>query len=152
MSAFAEPLSSAAWILGQAAARVGAASLTIAFGDTVTVLVPPGVRPSLVYEMRADAGTEQFDDAVALADRLINLTGPGAVRLAVVVSDGYFRDTATAQATITALAGSGCHILWLAPAGREVHTYRDTTIVAVGDPAACAAIIGRAATRVLTKA
>jgi uncharacterized protein with von Willebrand factor type A (vWA) domain len=152
MYAFAKPLSAAAWILAHAAARAGATTATVAFGDRVTVLVPPGRPPSQVRDMRADAGAEEFDRAVAVADRLLHLSTPGTVRLLVVVSDGRFADPAAAQRTITTLRATGCGILWLAPAGTSTHIYGDTTTISVDNPATCTVLIGRAATDALAHA
>jgi len=152
MHAFAAPLSAAAWILAHAGTRAGASVATIAFGDRVTVLVPPGHRPGQVCDMRADAGTEQFDQAVAEADRLLHLSSPGTARLAVVVSDGWFEDRTAAQHTLTRLRDTGCAVLWLAPANRPSHTYHGVATVAVDDPATCITHIARAATDALTHA
>ena len=152
MRAFAGPLSSAAWILAHAATRAGATSTTIAFGDKVTVLIPPGQRPTHVRDMRADSGTERFDEAVAEADRLLGLTTPGKVRLVVVVSDGWLADPDAAQTTITRLLATGATILWLTPADRPTRTYTGPTTLAVDTPTACVHLIGRAATEALARA
>jgi hypothetical protein len=61
MRRFTAPLSSAAWILAHATHRTGTArAVTIAFGDRVTVLAPPGRPPALVQQMAADSATHQF--------------------------------------------------------------------------------------------
>ncbi|WP_330440510.1 VWA domain-containing protein [Micromonospora sp. NBC_00821] len=41
MEDFAKPMSSAAWIVAHAATRAGATSATLAYGDRITVLIPP---------------------------------------------------------------------------------------------------------------
>ncbi|EEP74761.1 hypothetical protein MCAG_05088 [Micromonospora sp. ATCC 39149] len=76
MTDFAKPMSSAAWIVAQAATRAGATTATLAYGDRITVLIPPGRRPVKVRDMRADAGTERFVEACAEADRLLYLSTP----------------------------------------------------------------------------
>jgi hypothetical protein len=151
MHAFAASLSSAAWILAHAAARADATTATIAFGDRVTVLTGPGQRPAQVRDMRADSGYERFEDALALADRLLGLTTPGRARLLVVVSDGNFVDTDQAQRAIDTLRHTGCALLWLAPAGKPTHTYRGVTTISVDAPETCAALIGRAAAHTLAR-
>lgn len=151
MGAFAKPASSAAWILGHAAARANATAVTLAVGSTVTVVVPPGRRPTEVRDLNADDIRECFDDAVAAADRLVGLTIPGKARLMVVVSDGlfYYNGFEQTQNTINRLIGAGCAVLWLAPTEQRTHTYTGPTTIVVDNPAECAAIIGRAAAAAL---
>ncbi|WJK33159.1 VWA domain-containing protein [Solwaraspora sp. WMMA2065] len=151
---FAEPMSSAAWILAQAATRAGATTATLAYGEQVTVLVPPGHRPTKVRDMRADADMERFVDACAEADRLLHLSTPGTARLLIVVSDGHYINPDESQATITRLHNTGCAILWLAPTGprQPPKIYDNTTTVAVDDPATCVNLIGHAAIEALTRA
>jgi uncharacterized protein with von Willebrand factor type A (vWA) domain len=153
MGDFAAPLSSAAWILAHAAHRAQATTATIAIGGHVTIVVPPGRRPPHVRDMHADAPTERFDDAVAAADRLLHLTTPGAVRLAVVVSDGLFYGNGidAAQHTIDRLITTGCAVLWLTPAGQDSHVYTGPTTVPVDTPTDCITLIGRAAADALAK-
>lgn len=152
MHAFAEPLSSAAWILGQAAHKAGAETTTIAVGARATVVIPPGRRPTAVPKLQANAGTECFDVAVAVADKLLDLRTPGAARLLVVVSDGLFYDNGfdNAQRTIDRIVAAGCSVLWLAPAEQHTHTYTGVTTIEVGNPADAITLIGRAATKALT--
>ena len=98
-------MSSAAWILAHAARRTDATVTSIAFGETVTLLVPPHQRPARVQEMRAHDSYERFTDAVKLADQLLNLRHRGTVRLLAVVSDGWYgTHTDAAQRLITTLA------------------------------------------------
>jgi hypothetical protein len=151
MHAFAASLSSAAWILAHAAARADATTATIAFGDRVTVLTRPGQRPAQVRDMRANSGYERFEDALALADRLLGLSSPGRARLLAVVSDGKFVDTNRAQQAIDTLRRAGCALLWLAPAGKPTHTYHGITTIAVSAPHTCGALIGRAAADTLAR-
>jgi Mg-chelatase subunit ChlD len=153
MRAFAAPLSSAAWILGHAAHKAGAETTTIAVGARATVVIPPGRRPDGVPKLKANAGTECFDVAAALADRLLDLRTPGAARLMVVVSDGLFYDNGfdNAQRTLDRFIAAGCSVLWLAPAGQSTHTYTGATTVEVDDPADAIALIGKAAAKALTR-
>ncbi|WP_428962241.1 VWA domain-containing protein [Micromonospora fluostatini] len=154
MGAFAKPMSSAAWIVAQAATRAGATTATLAFGDRVTVLIPPGRRPTTVRDMRADAHTERFVEACAEADRLLHLSTPGTARLLVVVSDGHYVDTDEAQATVNRLHHTGCAVLWLAPANDRwpPQAYDHTTAITVDDPTTCITLIGHAAINALTQA
>lgn len=149
MDPFAAPMSSAAWILAHAAARLDAATTTLAFGDGVTVLVAPGQRPGQVREMTATSGSDGFDQAVAVADRLLGLTTPGTVRILAVVSDGQFPDIPRHQAAVDTLRHAGCAVLWLHPAGLSSHTYPGATTVVVDDPARCIDLIARAAATAL---
>ncbi|MEU6022592.1 VWA domain-containing protein [Micromonospora sp. NPDC047134] len=154
MEAFAKPMSSAAWILAQAATRAGATTATLAYGDQVTVLIPPGARPTTVRDMNADAGTERFVEACAEADRLLHLSTPGTARLLVVVSDGHYTNPDESQATITALHHTGCAVLWLAPHhdSWSPRVYDNTTTVTVDDPTTCVNLIGQAAITALATA
>ncbi|MEV0392143.1 VWA domain-containing protein [Polymorphospora rubra] len=154
MHDFAAPMSSAAWIVAQAATRAGATTATLAYGDRITVLIPPGRRPTKVRDMRADAGTERFVEACAEADRLLHLSTPGTARLLVVVSDGHYVNPDQAQATITSLHKTGCAVLWLAPANDRwpARAYDHTTIVTVDDPTTCINLIGQAAIDALANA
>jgi hypothetical protein len=154
MHRFARPLSAAAWILAHAAHRTGALCTTIAFADHPTVLVPPRQRPGQVREIQPGAGSAGFPAAAGIADTLVGLSTPGAVRLLAVVSDGqFFEHTTTAQQSITRLHHTGVTILWLHPAADPSnHTYTHTTTLTVDDPARCIDLIGRAATHALTQA
>ncbi|MFC0531341.1 AAA family ATPase [Phytohabitans kaempferiae] len=153
MASFARPLSAAAWILAHAGARSHARTATLAFGDKVVVLIPPGRRPTQVCDMTADAGTERFVEALTEADRLLHLSTPGAARLLVVVSDGHFPKPDAAQAAISRLHHAGCPVLWLAPAGGYARRYTDTTTtIDVDDPTTCINLIGKAAIDALANA
>ncbi|WBB78579.1 VWA domain-containing protein [Micromonospora sp. WMMD882] len=154
MTDFAKPMSSAAWIVAQAATRAGATTATLAYGDRITVLIPPGRRPAKVRDMRADAGTERFVEACAEADRLLGLSTPGTARLLVVVSDGHYVNPDDSQAAITRLHHTGCAVLWLAPANNSwpARTYEHTTTVTVDDPTTCVNLIGHAAIDALNRA
>jgi uncharacterized protein with von Willebrand factor type A (vWA) domain len=154
MAAYAEPMSSAAWILAHAARRTDATVTTIAFGETVTLLVPPGYRPARVQQMRAHDSYERFTDAVKLADQLLNLRHRRTVRMLAVVSDGWYgTHTDAAQRLITTLARAGCAVLWLHPHDEKYcHTYADTTTVAATNPAEAITAIADAAITALARA
>jgi Mg-chelatase subunit ChlD len=147
MHAYAAPMSSAAWVLAHVAHRNHAVASTIAFGDQVTLLTPPRHRPTQVLDMAAVDGTEQFTDAVKLADRLLDLRHRRTLRMLAVVSDGWYPDPPAAQKLITTLHLAGCPVLWLHPADRECHTYAHTTTIAVADPLH---VIDRIATAAIT--
>src|SRR6266508_4432282 len=135
MHTYAKPMSAAGWILAHAARRGEATTTTIAFGDTVTLLVPPGQRPTQVLEMAAWDSTENFVDAVKLADKLLGLRHHTTLRMLAVVSDGILvKDSDAAQQLITTLHRAGCAVLWLLPANLSGHTFHDTTTITVADP------------------
>ncbi|GAA3449666.1 VWA domain-containing protein [Dactylosporangium matsuzakiense] len=154
MAAFAQPMSSAAWILANAARRTDATVTTLAFGETVTLLVPPHHKPTHVQQIEAYDGYERFTEAVKLADQLLNLRHRNTLRMLAVVSDGaYGGRTEAAQRLITTLHRSGCVVLWLHPkASSACHTYTHTTTVAVSDPIDAIDIIADAAVTALTTA
>ncbi|MER7276631.1 VWA domain-containing protein [Dactylosporangium sp. NPDC000244] len=152
MTAFAEPMSSAAWILGNAARRTDATVTTIAFGESVTLLVPPGQRPARVHQMQATDGYERFTDAVKLADQLLDLRRRGTVRMLAVVSDGHFShdEHHATRRLLATLHRAGCAVLWLHHADTAwAVTYPDTTTVAVTDPAEAITVIADAAVTAL---
>jgi hypothetical protein len=153
MRSFTAPLSSAAWILAHATCRLGTArAVSIAFGDRVTVLAPPGRPPAVVQQMTAKSSSHRFVEAVQLADQHVGLTTRGVVRLLVVVSDGVFEEHDAVQQTITGLQQAGCAVLWLQPADKRAVTYRHTTTITVVDPTVSIRHIAQAATRALATA
>ncbi len=153
MYSYAAPMSSAGWILAHAAHRHQAVTTTIAFGDAVTLLVPPRARPTQVLQMQACDSTEEFIDAVKLADHLLTLRHRGAVRMLAVVSDANFGENIDpAQRLITTLHRSGCAVLWLRPAGLSGHTFADTTTITVADPVEAISHIAHAAATALADA
>ncbi len=111
----AQILSSAAWVIAQAASRAEARSATVAFGSTLTPITAPGRRPDHVTVLTAADNTEEFADAVRSLDCALNLaTGTGA-RVLVVVSDGHYRQDQLAQAPklIKRLTAAGVAVVWL---------------------------------------
>jgi hypothetical protein len=153
MRSFTAPLSSAAWILAHATHRLGTArAVSIAFGDRVTVLAPPGRPPVLVQQMTAKSSSHRFVGAVQQADQIVGLTSRGVVRLLAVVSDGVFEEPDAAQQAITGLHQTGCAVLWLQPADKRAVAYRHTTTITVADPTASIRHIAEAATRALATA
>jgi uncharacterized protein with von Willebrand factor type A (vWA) domain len=149
---YAAPMSSAAWMFANAARRTDATTTTIAFGDHVTVLVPPGARPTQVLQMQAGGGTTTFPDAVKVADQLLNLRHGRTLRMLAVVSDGDLEDIPAAQRLITTLHRAGCAVLWLRPADPDGHTFTDTTTVTVADPVEAVRRIADAAVSALAQA
>jgi hypothetical protein len=154
MHSYAKPMSSAGWILAHAAHRNQAVTTTIAFGDQVTLLVPPRQRPTQVLEMTAHDSTEEFTTAVKLADQLLDLRHRRSLRMLAVVSDGQFVDIPipAAQKLITTLHRAGCPVLWLHPASLPCHTFADTTTIAVADPLEAIEHIASAAIAALANA
>ncbi|MEV6374839.1 VWA domain-containing protein [Micromonospora musae] len=152
MHPYAAPMSSAGWILADAARTNQATTTTIGFGDQATLLVPPHQQPTSVLEMRAFGGTTAFIDAVKLADQLLRLRQPGRLRMLAVVSDGDLPDTAPAQRLITTLHQTGCAVLWLRPADLAGHTFTHTTTLEVANPIQAVDAIADAAVTVLEHA
>ena len=134
MDSYAPAMSTAGWILAQAAHRNQAVTTTIAFGGAVTLLVPPRARPTQVLELGTGGGTDTFTGAVKLADQLLNLRHRAILRMLAVVSDGELADPGPAQRLITTLHRAGCAVLWLRPEGLSGHTFADTTTITVTDP------------------
>jgi Mg-chelatase subunit ChlD len=152
MASYAAPMSSAAWILAHAARQSHATTTTIAFGGTVTLLVPPRQHPTQVLNMRTGGGTSTFISAVKLADQLLDLRHRGALRMLAVVSDGDLADIEPAQKLISTLHRAGCAVLWLRPKDLSGHTFRDTTTITIDHPVEAIEHIARAAVTALENA
>jgi hypothetical protein len=152
MYSFAATMSSAGWILAHAAHRNQAVTTTIAFGDQVTLLIPPHQQPTQVLQMSAWDNTEEFTAAVKLADRLLDLRHRRTLRMLAVVSDGQYPDIPAAQKLITTLHRAGCPVLWLQPADTPCHTFTDATTISVTDPVEAVTAIADAAVTALAEA
>jgi hypothetical protein len=152
MQAYADELSSAAWIFAHAGRPAEAVTTTIGFGDRTTVLIAPGARPQQVLHMTADQGTVTFPEAVKVADRLLDLRHGRTLRMLAVVSDGALADIAAGQKLVTTLHRAGCTVLWLRPAHLPGHTFDNATTVTVADPVDAIAHIADAAITALEHA
>jgi hypothetical protein len=150
----AEPMASAAWIIGRGAARIHGRTATVAFGNRVTPVVSPGAPPRDVPVLAADDGEESFTLAIDALDGALGLsTGRGA-RLLVIVSDGILvvpGEEADGQKAISRLGRAGVGVLWLDHDGRA--RVMDGAIrVPLPSPADTAAVIARAAEAALSAA
>ncbi|MDQ1024699.1 hypothetical protein QF035_002281 [Streptomyces umbrinus] len=152
MSAAAGPIASAAWILAKAAALTDpdSRSATVAYDRSVTAITAPGRAPQRVTQFDAGGLGHSLAEALDALTAGIDLDRPGAGRLLVIASDGYYRQEEAARAAerITALRATGCAVLWLAfdPDPRPLP---GTTVLELTDPAQAAAAIGQAATAAL---
>ncbi|MFE0276030.1 VWA domain-containing protein [Streptomyces sp. NPDC058992] len=155
MHAAAAPIASAAWIVAKAAALTDpdSRSATIAYRRFLTAITMPGRTPTRVTEFDADGGGHSLAEAIDALTAGLDLTTPGAGRLLVIASDGYYRPQEAASATerITALRTAGCAVLWLAfePDPRPLP---GTTLLELADPAQAATEIGKAAAAALAAA
>jgi hypothetical protein len=152
MTAWAEPVASAAWITAQATAWAGGASATITFGARLTPVTRPGQPPAHVQLFDDEPDTQGFPTAIDALDHTLALTDPRAgARLLVIASDGQLLDTerTDGQTRLGRLAAAGCALLWLAPPGATplpgVHA------VTLDQPAQAGLLIARAATTALTR-
>jgi hypothetical protein len=156
MKPLAAPVASAAWILARAASHIpDAHSASVSFGQQVRPITYPGHTPARVAVFTASDYAHEFVDALDALDALdaaLDLTRPGAIRLLVIVSDGFFEDhqRQIGQQRITRLTGTGCAVLWLA-LGTTVAPMNGTHLVTLTDPADAATTIGKAATRALNQ-
>lgn len=149
---FAAPVASAAWILAHAArhAHVPATTATVIFGNEVRPITHPGTAPTHVTEFDANDGWEDIVRAIDALDGALGLGRPGAARLLVIVSDGYYLADQRhhAQLRINRLRAAGCAVLWLAP-NNDPEPLDGTTVHELTDPTTTAQAIGRAATAAL---
>ncbi|MDI5973730.1 VWA domain-containing protein [Streptomyces sp. SL13] len=155
MRSAARPIASAAWIVAKAAALTDPESraATIAFRRSLTAITQPGRVPTRVTEFDADGGGHSLAEALDALTAGLDLTSPGAGRLLVVASDGYYRADEAAQAAerIAALGKAGCPVLWLA-FDIDPCPLPGATLLQLADPAQAAAAIGKAAMAALAAA
>jgi hypothetical protein len=78
-----------------------------------------------------------------------DLSGTGAARLLVIVSDGVYElaRRKAGEARVAALRATGCGVLWLAP--DDVSPFDGCTMFTLTDPTTTATTIVRAATAAL---
>ncbi|GAA3877993.1 vWA domain-containing protein [Streptomyces sedi] len=143
------PMASAAWIIHQATRWTDPRSrtATIAFDEGITAITRPGKAPPGVIDFEAEGMYEAAAEAIDALTAALDLDRPGAGRLLVIASDGYFTPDQAARTTqrIAALRRSGCSVLWL---GFDRHTVAlpGSTPVLLREPAQAAAVIAQAAT------
>lgn len=149
MSAAAAPIASAAWILAKATALTDpdSRSATVAYDYSLTAITAPGRTPTRVTEFAARGTGHNLAPAIDALSAGLALCQPGAGRLLVIASDGYYRreEAAIAADRITALRQAGCAVLWLAfePDPRPLP---GSTLLQLDDPASAITAIATAAT------
>ncbi|MEV0396723.1 hypothetical protein [Polymorphospora rubra] len=150
MSAFANPIASAAWITAQATAWAGGTSATVTFGQYVTAVTRPGQPPDNVRLLAEEGNTQGFPLAIDALDAALDLADPRTgARLLVIVSDGEFtpNETTDGQARLDRLVRTGCGLLWLGPPNSRPLNGAHTTVL--GSPADAGRLIARAAATAL---
>lgn len=149
------PMASAAWIVARATALTDPDSraATVAYDMTLTAINAPGRTPHQVSEFAARGMGHRLAEAIDTLDAGLGLTAPGAGRLLVIASDGYYSpgEAARAAMRIKALRDAGCAVLWLAFAP-DPRPLPGATLVKLTQPARAAAVIAKAATTALTTA
>ncbi|WP_148592505.1 VWA domain-containing protein, partial [Streptomyces sp. WAC01526] len=147
------PIASAAWILAKAAALTDpdSRSATVAYDRSVTAITVPGGVPRSVTQFSAKGRGHCLAEATDALTAGLSLDRPGAGRLLVIASDGYYAPEEAARATtrITALRKAGCAVLWLAFAPDPL-PLPGATVLELTDPAQAATAISKAATAALT--
>ncbi|GAB4054761.1 vWA domain-containing protein [Catellatospora paridis] len=151
MSGFAPQVSSLAWIIAQASHSLDAKTATVAFGPTVQPLTRPGQAHPAVQELDPGGGTSYFDQAVLALDGALGLSGKGAARLLVIISDGDIPDLRAVKLALHRITRAGAALLWLTPPGTTLPISGQNQIQ-VTDPAQCIAIVGQAAVDAWAKA
>ncbi|MEY8040071.1 hypothetical protein AB8O55_11755 [Saccharopolyspora cebuensis] len=155
MRRFARATASAAWVMAHATRHtlIPADSATVIFGDHVRPITRPGTAPGHVTEFDCDDTFEDFPRAINALDGALGLAHPGAARLLVILSDGYFEPSVatSGQTLLDRLRATGCGVLWLTTEAidRPLH---GATVHQLADPADTATVIGRAATAALRAA
>ncbi|MFF2811823.1 VWA domain-containing protein [Streptomyces sp. NPDC058000] len=152
MRAATAPITSAAWILAKATALTDpdSRSATVAYDRSVTVITTPGRTPTRVTQFNAKGGGHSLAEATDALTAGLDLDRPGAGRLLVIASDGYYGPDEAARATarITALRKTGCAVLWLAFAP-DPRPLPGATVLELTDPAQAIPAIGKAAATAL---
>ncbi|MFC7344933.1 hypothetical protein [Saccharopolyspora griseoalba] len=124
MDDYAAAVASTAWVLAHAAnhAHAEAATATTLFGRHVQELTRPGQTPRRVQEFSCPDTYEDVAGALDSLDASLGLSRPGAARLLVILSDGFYKDEQWARGAHQAeqLRRSGCAILWLGTELMEV--------------------------------
>jgi hypothetical protein len=151
MSEAAEPIASGAWILAKAAAMTDPDSrtATLAYDECLTAITRPGRAPQQVTRFQADGGGHALGDAIDALDAALQLSRPGAGRLLVIASDGFYspHETAAAAERISALNQAGCAVLHLHFDGCcDPMPIPGATLLALTDPATASDEIAKAAT------
>ncbi|MEV0112556.1 VWA domain-containing protein [Streptomyces sp. NPDC050844] len=153
MGAATRPIASAAWILAKATALTDpdSRSATVAYDYNLTAITAPGRTPSRVTEFAARGMGHSLAPAIDALSAGLGLSRPGAGRLLVIASDGYYRPDEAAHAAdrITALRQAGCAVLWLAfePDPRPLP---GSTLLQLDDPASAITANAAAATTAIT--
>ncbi|WP_308124891.1 VWA domain-containing protein [Streptomyces sp. NEAU-YJ-81] len=152
MNAAAAPISSAAWILAKATALTDPDSrtATVAYNRSLTAITSPGRIPTRVTQFQAGGVGHSLAETIDALSAGLTLTQPGAGRLLVIASDGYYHPEEATQAAqrITTLQKAGCAVLWLAFAP-DPCPLPGTTLLELTDPARAATAIAKAATTAL---
>ncbi|MFE3646437.1 hypothetical protein ACFXO2_01055 [Streptomyces sp. NPDC059152] len=146
------PIASAAWILAKATALTDpdSRSAAVAYDRSVTAITAPGRTPARVTQFNAKGGGHRLAEAIDALSAGLDLDRPGAGRLLVIASDGYYRpdEAIHAAARITALRKTGCAVLWLAFAP-DPRPLPGTTVLELTDSAQAITAIGKAAATAL---
>jgi hypothetical protein len=81
-------MASAAYIVSNAGARIGARTASVTFGTRAHPVTWPREPAKVVVRKEADSGGENFDQAAAALDGALKLTSGEASKLVVIVTDG----------------------------------------------------------------
>ncbi|MEV8023026.1 VWA domain-containing protein [Streptomyces sp. NPDC086554] len=153
MSLAAAPIASAAWILATATSLTDpdSRSATVAYDHCLTAITTPGRTPNRVTEFAAQGMGHSLAEAIDALTAGLGLAQPGAARLLVIASDGYYHpeEATRASSRITALRMAGCAVLWLAFED-DARPLPGATLLELTDPAQAATAIGKAAATALT--
>ena len=154
MSPLAGPIASAAWILTKAAAATDPDSrtATVAYDQSLTAITRPGRAPERATIFDATGGGHALGDAIGALDAALGLSRPGAGRLLVIASDGYYQshERAAAAWRIKALTDSGCAVLQIAfRGGYGPFPIPGATLLVLDSPATAPDAIAKAATEAI---
>lgn len=131
----ADTLSSVAWVIAQAAHRVGGRSATVAFGAAVTPIIAPGRPPSRVTGLAAHDGWEAFVEATRALDGALALATDVGARVLVVVTDGHLvgpGQLPEGARLVRRLTGAGVRVVHLSLSGTRTRPLAGATLAELG--------------------
>jgi hypothetical protein len=153
-----ESMATTAWVLSEAGRRVQARNAMVYFGSGVFPTLKVGQKLEQVSVYSAPDGTEKFDEGWQALDGHLGLSYSSGVRLLVVVSDGHFTpsETANARRAVELCKRNGVAVLWIVPDGcygnSANHIVGNNGVVLNGMKVSeIAMAIGKSATDALTK-
>jgi hypothetical protein len=133
MSWAQDGVATAAYVVSNAGARIGARTASVTFGNTAQPVTWPKQPAREVITRQANSGWEAFDFAAASLDGALKLSSTEASKLVIIVSDAMLvKDGELEKATIWCdrWARAGVQIVWIGAHAASLRTIAPTAVVA----------------------